>query len=74
MIIDIVVKPLSGTQEIIPIDSHLFKVKLKNSPEKNRANLELIKLLSKYFKVPRAGISIIKGIKDKHKKIQVEEM
>ena len=50
MIIKIKVKPNSGKQEIVKEGNEYFAY-LKSSPENNKANIELISLLNKYFKV-----------------------
>jgi len=49
MKINIKVKPNSATQEIEKKGDY-YLVKLKSSPVDGKANLELIKILSKYFK------------------------
>ena len=48
MKIKIKVKPNSGKQEIIKKDN-FYLVKLKSAAKNNKANLELIKVLKKYF-------------------------
>jgi uncharacterized protein (TIGR00251 family) len=70
MIIKIKVKPQSGRQEIKKISENEYLVYLKKPPEDNRANLELIGLLKKYFS---RNINIIKGLKSKNKLIRVGE-
>ena len=49
MKLKIKVKPNSGKQEVIKKDN-FYLIKLKSPPENNKANIELIKLLKKYFK------------------------
>lgn len=49
MNIKIKVKPNSGEQSIEQKED-FYIVKLKSAPENNKANLELVKLLRKYFK------------------------
>ena len=49
MKIKIKVKPNSGKQEVIKQDD-FYSIKLKSSAQDNKANIELIKLLKKYFK------------------------
>jgi len=41
---------------------------VKSPPEKNKANLEIIKFLSKHFKIK---VRIIKGLKSKNKLIDL---
>ena len=45
---------------------------LKASPEKNKANVELIKLLAKHFKVSSAQVRIMKGLTSKEKVIEIK--
>lgn len=49
MKIKIKVKPNSGEQSVNKKED-FYIVKLKSAPENNKANLELVKLLRKYFK------------------------
>ena len=69
MKIKIKVKPGNGKSEIVKSDNGLV-VSLKNRTEDGKTNLELVKLLSKYFKSP---VNIIKGIKNREKIVEVGE-
>lgn len=69
MKIKLKVQPNSSRQEIQKsIDGTISKVFLKKSAKDNKANKELEKLLSKYFK---ARVEIIKGHTSKIKTIEV---
>ncbi len=68
MIIYVKVKPNSKKQKIEMVSSEEYTVSLKNLAENNKANLELIRLLEKYF---NKKIKIIKGLKNKKKIIEV---
>jgi len=68
MIIYVKVKPNSKKQKIEVVSSKEYIVSLKNLAENNKANLELLKLLEKYF---NKKIKIIKGLKNKKKIIEV---
>ncbi len=48
MKIKVKVKPNSGRQEVLRKDKE-YLVYLKSSPENNKANIELIKVLRRYF-------------------------
>ena len=59
-------------------DSHIeegldgnLRVKLKSAPVQGQANQELIKLLSKYYKVSKSQIKIIKGQTSKNKVVEI---
>lgn len=69
MIIKIKVIPNSKNQEIKRINSEKYIINLKQSPENNKANFELIKLLRNHF---NKNIKIIRGLKSKNKIIQIE--
>jgi len=68
MIIYVKVKPNSKKQKIEVVSSKEYIVSLKNLAENNKANLELLKLLEKYF---NKKIKIIKGLKNKKKIIEI---
>jgi len=73
MIIKVKVKPSSGKQEIEKISNERYKVNLKKPAEENKANIELIKLLSRKMKVPFKNINIIKGLTSKNKIIKINK-
>lgn len=68
MIIKIKVYPHSGREEIIKNSDKEYKAYLKKPAEDNKANIELLKLLKKYFK---KDINIIKGLKSRNKIVEV---
>ncbi|MBT3642867.1 DUF167 domain-containing protein [archaeon] len=70
MKINLKVQPKSGRQEIIRVDEDSYKVFLKKSPEDNKANEELTKLLKKYFN--EKNVKIIKGLTSRNKIIEVK--
>lgn len=74
LIIQINVVPSSGRQKAILNKSGILKIYLKNPPKRGKANIELIKLLSKRLKIPQTQISIISGAisRKKHVKIEAE--
>lgn len=71
MIINVAVKPGSAEQEIIKTDGRNFAIRLKSRAEENKANIELVKLLAKYFNTQQKNISIKKGIKSKKKIVEI---
>ena len=73
MIINVKVKLNSGKQEVVKISENEYVVSLKKPAEDNKANIELIKLFSKYLKISPKDIKIIKGLKSKNKIIKIGE-
>lgn len=49
-----------------------YKIAVKAPPEKGKANVELIKFLSKELSVPKENISIISGATDRVKLIRIK--
>jgi len=67
MKIKIKVRPNSGKQEIIKTGEK-YAVSLKEKAEHNKANLELLKLLKRYFK---KEVRIISGLKNRNKIVEI---
>ncbi len=67
MILKIKAMPNSKEREISE-EKGVFHVRLKESPEDNKANIELINMLAKHFGKPASSIRIIRG-KTSHNKI-----
>ena len=60
-------------KNFIKVEGNKILVGLTSKPEKGKANLELIKKLAKYFKVPSSHIRIVSGLKSKRKIIEITE-
>ncbi len=76
MQINVKVYPHSKQQKIVKIDNNpLYSLKcyVISPKEKNKANNELIELLSKFFKINKNNIHIISGQKYSLKTIQIDE-
>ena len=71
MIINVRVKPNSSKQEVKKIEERGYIVSLKKPAEDNKANIELLNLLKKHFKVPVKNIKIIKGLKSRNKIVDI---
>lgn len=71
MIIEIVVKTKQKISKVEKIDNIHYKVFVKSSPIENKANREVIKLLSKYFDIPKSNITIKLGSKNSKKVVEL---
>lgn len=58
MILNIKTKPNSKKQELIQISETKYIANVKSPPQNNKANIELIKILSKHFSIPQNQIRI----------------
>lgn len=56
-------------QEALPV----YKVSIKEAPEQGKANEAIIKLLAKYFSVPRSLVKLLSGEKIKQKIFEIEK-
>lgn len=73
-IFEIKVIPNANSNKIIIIEDELayqIKIYVTVTPEDNKANNQVIKLLSKELKIPKSKINIIKGMKSKNKTIVI---
>ena len=66
------VKPRAKKSEVISYNGEILTVKVSAIPHKGASNIELIRVLSKFFLVPTSKITIVSGLKSKYKVINVE--
>jgi uncharacterized protein (TIGR00251 family) len=72
IILKVKIIPKSSRTEIVgQLGKDTLKIKIKAVPEKGKANKELIKLLSKKFKVPQKNIIILRGASSPLKHIKI---
>ncbi len=71
MIINVKVKPNSSKREIESFGDNRYLVHLKEPPENDRANIELINLLSKELGVPPKSLQIKFGRTGNEKIIEI---
>ncbi len=66
------IKANKSENRIVKTGENSFEIYLKSRPIDNRANLELLQLLSDYFKVNKSQIVIKSGLKSKLKIIEID--
>lgn len=71
MIIETIVKTKQKTSKVEELEDGTYKIYVKASPIDGKANIEIVKLLSKYFKVPQSNINIKLGKKAGKKIIEI---
>ena len=69
-VINVKVIPNAKKNRIIQQEG-ILRVYLTSPPVDGKANKLLIKILSEYFKVKKSGIRIKRGVKAKHKSIEI---
>ncbi|MBU0706834.1 DUF167 domain-containing protein [Patescibacteria group bacterium] len=62
----------NAKNNLISYQDGLYKIKLTASPDKGKANKQLIALLSEYFSIPISRIKIISGNTSRTKRIIVD--
>ena len=73
MLINIKVKPNSPKRSIESFGNNRYLVYLKEPPENNRANMELINFLSKEFGTPVSMIKIKSGRNSHNKVVEIQK-
>jgi len=71
MIINVKVKPRSSEQKVSKISENKFIICLKSKPENNKANIEMIRLISKHFQIPFTRIKIKSGLTNSNKIVEL---
>ena len=71
MKIKVKVKPNAKKEEIKKIDEDYYEIRVTVVPEKGKANKKVIEILSKYLKVPKSKIKLVKGEKSKEKTFEI---
>jgi len=73
MIIKVKIIPKSKVNQIIGFTEDTLKIRIKATPEKGKANKELIRFIAKSLHVAQSKISIISGHSSRLKKLQIED-
>ncbi|OGF47058.1 MAG: hypothetical protein A2452_09595 [Candidatus Firestonebacteria bacterium RIFOXYC2_FULL_39_67] len=73
MKIEVLVKPGSSKEKLEKTGDNRYTVWVHEPPIENKANLAVIKQLSKYFDVPKSYISILHGSKGRKKLFTIDE-
>jgi uncharacterized protein len=71
MIIEVKVIPGSSKVFLSKLDREKYKVKLTASPQKGKANVQLLKVLAEYFQVSSNQVKILRGFNKPNKIIKI---
>ncbi|NGX41112.1 MAG: hypothetical protein KR126chlam4_00948 [Candidatus Anoxychlamydiales bacterium] len=71
MIIKVKIIPKSKVNQIISFEEDTLKIRIKASPEKGKANKELIRFIAKSLSIAQNRISIVSGHTSRLKKLQI---
>ena len=73
LIVEVKVVPSSGKSQCILDKTGRLKCYLKSPPERNEANMELIKLFAKALKLTQQEVAIIAGETSRNKKLKISK-
>jgi uncharacterized protein (TIGR00251 family) len=59
-------------EDFVKVNDNEIIIGIKAKPQKGKANRELIKKLTKHFRIPSSRVRIISGMKSKNKIIEIE--
>ncbi len=71
LLLRLYIQPKASRDQIVGIHGNELKVAITAPPIDGKANVHLVKYLSKAFKVPRGDINILKGALGRHKYIRI---
>ncbi len=71
MKLSVKVKPNSRENKVEYVKKDNFRISVKAPPKEGKANKEVIRLLSEYFKVPQSSIRILSGKTSKNKIVEI---
>ncbi|KPJ91628.1 MAG: hypothetical protein AMJ53_11235 [Gammaproteobacteria bacterium SG8_11] len=72
LLLQILVQPKGGKDEIVGPYGKELKVRLKAPPVDGQANQALVKFFCKLFKVPQSQVHILSGELSRHKRLRIE--
>ncbi|HMB26188.1 MAG TPA: DUF167 domain-containing protein [Patescibacteria group bacterium] len=61
----------ASENKVKQISPDFLEIKTTAVPEKGQANKQVLKLLSKFLKIPKSNLKIIKGTGSKNKTIEI---
>ena len=71
-IINVKVVPRSRVSEVAgKTENGVLRVKVHAVPEKGKANMEVSRVLSEYFGVPRSNVEIVSGHSSAQKRVRI---
>ena len=72
MLIKVKVFPNSKKEEVIKKSEDSFEVKVKEKPERGKANRTAVRILASYFDLPESKIRLIKGFSKRNKIFEIK--
>jgi len=70
--LDCRVTPASSRDEIVGAEDGFIRIRITAAPVDGKANKGVANFLSKYFRVPKSSVKIVRGETGRRKKIFIE--
>ncbi len=58
-------------RESLIVNGNSIVIGVTSGPEKNKANIEIIKRIAKHFKIPHQNVRMVRGLKSRKKLIEI---
>jgi len=71
MRVSIQAKTNKKEEKIVQLGQDTFEVWTTKSPHDNEANMDIVRILSKYFDVPKTSIRLVRGVTSKTKIFEI---
>ncbi len=72
MRLDIVVQPRSSRSEVAGLSGSAVKVRVNSPPAEGKANEECIRVLARFFGVPKSAVRVVAGATSRKKVVEIE--
>lgn len=73
MFLEIKVQTRCGENSVEPLETGLYKVRVKAPPSKGEANKAVIKVIADFFNIPQSRVEIVRGHKTSRKLVLIEK-
>ena len=60
------------TEKIEEVEPGVFKIRVSEPPEKGKANVRVLELVARYFKVPKSRVFLVSGNTYREKIIMID--
>ncbi len=72
MLVKVKAKPRSKKEGVKKLAENYFEVRVKQPPEKGRANERIAELLAEYFDIPKSRVRLVRGETSKEKVFEID--
>lgn len=70
--LDVVVQPRSSRSEVAGVLGDAVKVRVNSPPAEGKANDECIRVLARFFDVPKSSVRVVSGGLSRRKLVEIE--